>query len=82
MRALASPCRVAIVKHLGEKGEMTVKDICQCSVVNELSQSAVSQHLRTLLDCGIISRRLEHPKSFYSVQDWPLDRAKQLFTKL
>ncbi len=53
--ALADPTRRAILARLA-RGEATVKDLAQPF---EMSQPAISQHLKVLEDAGLIVSRVE-----------------------
>ena len=67
LHALAHPARLAILRMLA------CRDACCCKdVVAEvgLAQSTVSQHLRTLVEAGLVSYRPDRQSSRYS-----LDRA-------
>ncbi|GAA0485573.1 transcriptional regulator [Paractinoplanes deccanensis] len=51
--ALADPTRVAIVARLA-RGDATVKELTEPF---DLTQQAVSRHLKVLADAGLVSRR-------------------------
>jgi len=53
--ALADPTRRAILARLAE-GEATVNEL---AAPFEMSQSAISQHLKVLEDAGLIARRID-----------------------
>lgn len=53
--ALADPTRRAILARLA-RGEATVKQLAQPF---EMSQPAISQHLKVLEDAGLVTRRVE-----------------------
>jgi ArsR family transcriptional regulator, arsenate/arsenite/antimonite-responsive transcriptional repressor len=62
--ALAHPARLAILQHLA------CHDACCCKDVvarMELAQSTVSQHLKVLVEAGLVRFNAEHPRSRYSV---------------
>lgn len=63
--ALAHPVRLKILRHLGERDACCVKDIV-CRV--GLAQSTISQHLKVLVDAGLVSYRAERQKSRYSLE--------------
>jgi ArsR family transcriptional regulator len=69
IKALGHPARLAIVRALvgAPDGACRCRDIVRNL---PLAQSTVSQHLKVLLDAGIIRGEVEGPKSCY----W-LDRA-------
>ena len=62
-KALGDPSRLKILDFL-RKGER-----CACEIVPVVgfSQPTVSRHLKVLLDCGVLRRRKEGNKVFYSV---------------
>jgi DNA-binding transcriptional ArsR family regulator len=56
--AMADPTRRAILARLA-KGEATVTELAQPF---EMSQPAISQHLKVLEDAGLVTRRVEGTK--------------------
>jgi len=56
--ALADPTRRAILAHLAE-GEATVMELAEPF---EMTQPAISQHLKALEQAGLVSRRVEGSK--------------------
>lgn len=62
-RAVGDPSRLAILGHL-MIGEHRVRDL---TAHLGLAQSTVSEHLRCLLDCGLIQVRAEGRSSVYSL---------------
>jgi DNA-binding transcriptional ArsR family regulator len=62
--ALADPSRRAIFESL-TRGETSVTDI---TAHFRISQPAVSQHLATLKDAGLVNRRREGRRIFYRVE--------------
>lgn len=62
---LGEPARMKIVLSLME-GELCVYHICE---ITGAKQSATSQHLRKLKDCGIIKSRKEANQVLYSLSD-------------
>jgi DNA-binding transcriptional ArsR family regulator len=62
-QALADPSRRAILKAL-TRGEAAVKDL---TARFDISQPAVSQHLATLKDAGLVSGRREGRCVYYRV---------------
>ena len=64
MFALAHPVRLAIVRHLAEADACCNKD-----VVNRvgLAQSTVSQHLKILVDAGLVRYTPDRQRSRYSL---------------
>lgn len=65
-RVLGDPSRLAILRLLVARGELSVGEI-----VDDLtmSQANVSKHLRLLLDAGVVSRRRDGTSAFYAVVD-------------
>jgi DNA-binding transcriptional ArsR family regulator len=63
-RALADPSRRAIFKSL-MRGEAAVKDL---TARFDISQPAVSQHLASLLDAGLVNGRREGRSVYYRVE--------------
>ena len=63
-QALADPSRRAIFEEL-TRGEAAVKDL---TARFDISQPAVSQHLGTLRDAGLVSGRREGRCVFYRVE--------------
>ncbi len=67
MRALAHPVRLSILRILAEHG---ASDCC-CTDVTEslpLAQSTVSQHIKVLLDAGLIERKPRGTRNCYFVR--------------
>jgi len=64
-RALADPTRRAVYERLARADEITVVDLTQGSGV---TQGAVSQHLKTLKQAGLVTERPEGRKVYYRVQ--------------
>ncbi len=67
LRALAHPARLRILRILTQKG---VSDCC-CTDVTEclpLAQSTVSQHIKVLLDAGLIERKPRGTRNCYLVR--------------
>ena len=62
--ALADPSRRAIFKALA-RGEVAVKDL---TARFDISQPAVSQHLATLKEAGLVNARREGRRVYYRVQ--------------
>jgi ArsR family transcriptional regulator, arsenate/arsenite/antimonite-responsive transcriptional repressor len=62
--ALSHPARIAILKHLSANGCCCCKDVVQST---ELAQSTVSQHLKILVDAGLVRYSPDHQRSRYEV---------------
>ena len=63
-KAIAHPARIAILKLLAQKNE------CICGEIVEalpLAQSTVSQHLKELMNAGLIIGEMEGPRSCYCI---------------
>jgi DNA-binding transcriptional ArsR family regulator len=70
LAALSHPVRIRILRHL------CCNDACCCKDVVEqfdLAQSTVSQHLKVLVDAGLVRFRSERPRSCYCVDRDALD---------
>ena len=66
MRALGHPVRLEILRILARRAEnCCCNDITDCL---SLAQSTVSQHLKVLLDAGIIERRAQGTRNNYRVR--------------
>jgi DNA-binding transcriptional ArsR family regulator len=64
LAALSHPVRMKILRHLCRT------ETCCCKEVVEqfdLAQSTISQHLRILVDAGLVRFRSERPRSCYCV---------------
>ncbi len=62
--ALSNPTRIDILRHIARHGQCGCKDITE---VLPLAQSTVSQHLKVLIDAGIVVVEIVPPRSRYSV---------------
>ena len=63
-KALAHPARIAILKVLAQK------NACICGEIVEvlpLAQSTVSQHLKELVNAGLIDGTIDGPRSCYCI---------------
>jgi len=78
-KAIAHPARIAILKVLAQKEE------CICGQIVEvlpLAQSTVSQHLKALLEAGLIEGTIDGPRSCYCI-NWKLfEQFKNQFNSL
>lgn len=63
LKALANPVRLCLLEKLIDEGETSVSDITACM---EVTQSAVSQHLRRLKDMELVECRKEENRIYYS----------------
>ncbi len=62
MRALADPTRRAVFERLCQAEETTVAELTRASAV---TQGAISQHLKTLKQAGLVAERPEGRNVFY-----------------
>lgn len=62
-RAIADPTRRALLDQLRE-GEQAAGDIARCF---EATASAISQHLKILLEAGLIRRRRDGRRQLYAL---------------
>jgi DNA-binding transcriptional ArsR family regulator len=65
MRALADPTRRAMFERIVGAGEITVADLTRGSGV---TQGAVSQHLKSLRQAGLVAERPEGRHVFYRAE--------------
>ena len=68
--ALSHPVRIAILQHLSASGCCCCKDVVRST---ELAQSTVSQHLKVLVDAGLIRYTPERQRSRYEVDRTALE---------
>src|SRR5262249_41377076 len=64
LSALSHPARIAILRHLSTSGCCRCKDVVQ-SV--DLAQSTVSQHLKILVEAGLVRYRADRQRSRYEI---------------
>ena len=67
MRALGHPVRLSILRILAEQG----REDCCCTDVTQclpLAQSTVSQHIKVLLDAGLVERHAKGTRNCYSLR--------------
>lgn len=67
-RAIADPTRRAILDALAQ-GERSVNDIC---ALFDVTQSAISQHLKVLRDAGLVRAERDGRRVVYRVDAEPL----------
>jgi DNA-binding transcriptional ArsR family regulator len=80
MRALGHPVRLSILRILADRAA----DCC-CTDVTEclpLAQSTVSQHIKVLLDAGLVERHARGTRNCYSVNTAMLDHLGASFSGL
>ena len=78
-KALAHPARIAILK------ELACRQSCICGEIVEvlpLAQSTVSQHLKELLQAGLIQGTVDGVKSCYCINHDTVSRLKNLLDAL
>lgn len=67
MRALGHPVRLSILRILAERQQLD----CCCTDVTQslpLAQSTVSQHIKVLLDAGLVQRHAKGTRNCYSLR--------------
>ena len=75
MRVLADPTRRAVFEQIVEAGELTVGALTER---NEVSQPAISQHVRALKEAGLLGERRDgrlihyrcEPRGLSPLVDW------------
>jgi DNA-binding transcriptional ArsR family regulator len=70
LAALSHPVRISILHHLSRR------DTCCCKEVVDqfdLAQSTISQHLKILVDAGLVRFKSERPRSCYCLDREALD---------
>lgn len=75
-KALAHPARIAILKELARR------QTCICGEIVEvmpLAQSTVSQHLKELLNAGLIQGAVDGAKSCYCINEEAFRKLERLF---
>ena len=81
MRALGHPVRLSILRILAEKQQSE----CCCTDVTEclpLAQSTVSQHIKVLLDAGLVERSPRGTRNCYSLNSARLEALQGAFSGL
>ena len=81
MRALGHPVRLSILRILAEKAQ----NDCCCTDVTEclpLAQSTVSQHIKVLLDAGLVERSPKGTRNCYSLNSERLSALNGAFAGL
>lgn len=75
-KALSHPARIQILSILAKRNE------CICGEIVEilpLAQSTVSQHLKELLNAGLIKGTIDGPRSCYCIDVKGIEKASKLF---
>ncbi len=75
-KALAHPARIAILKELANRQSCVCGEIVE---VLPLAQSTVSQHLKELLNAGLIQGTIEGAKSCYCINGDSFMRFEKIF---
>lgn len=70
MRALADPTRRAVFERIVRADQITVAELTRGSGV---TQGAISQHLKSLKQAGLVTERPQGRNVFYSAQPKGLD---------
>jgi DNA-binding transcriptional ArsR family regulator len=70
MRALADPTRRGVFERIVDSEEITVVELTRSSNV---TQGAISQHLKTLKQAGLVAERPEGRNVYYRVQPGGLE---------
>ncbi|WP_423068681.1 ArsR/SmtB family transcription factor [Devosia sp. CN2-171] len=67
MRALGHPVRLSIMRIIAEQnaGDCCCTDVTQCL---PLAQSTVSQHIKVLLDAGLVERHAKGTRNCYKLR--------------
>ncbi|WP_280564925.1 metalloregulator ArsR/SmtB family transcription factor [Chromohalobacter sp. 48-RD10] len=68
LRVVANPSRAYILDMLESRGEMSVTDI---NAKLDLSQSALSQHLKPMREAGAVEIRRASQTIYYRIADHP-----------
>ncbi len=77
-RALADQNRLRIIFSLSGCRELNVRSICE---LLELNQPAVSHHLKTLLDAGLVLRRKNGKQNLYRLDSAKIESTFSQFGK-
>lgn len=78
-KALGHPARVAILRHLLQRGECLCGDLVG---ILPLAQSTVSQHLKVLKDAGLVRGTIEGPRVCYCADPAAVRRMQELASAL
>ncbi|MES2836066.1 MAG: metalloregulator ArsR/SmtB family transcription factor [Bacteroidota bacterium] len=76
-KAISHPARIAILRKLAEHGTCICGEIVE---VLPLAQSTVSQHLKELLNAGLIKGELDGAKSCYCINEENIARLSNFFS--
>ena len=75
-KAISHPARIAILKTISELNECICGEIVE---VLPLAQSTVSQHLRELVNAGLIKGTIDGPKSCYCINWETFEKFEMIF---
>lgn len=64
LAALSHPARLAILRYLSSEGRSCCKDVVKSS---DLAQSTVSQHLKVLVEAGLVRYQPDRQRSRYEI---------------
>lgn len=78
-KALAHPARIKIVEHLKSIDQCICGDIVS---IFPLSQSTVSQHLKSLREAGLIRGEIEGPRTCYCLDRHMMESFKKAVERL
>ena len=79
LAALSHPTRIEILKHLSGNRACCCKDVVQQL---DLAQSTVSQHLKVLVDAGLVSLSAKAQRSVYEIDAQALMQLSEAFAGL
>src|SRR5689334_14918501 len=79
LAALSHPARIAILKHLSAAGGCCCKDVVRST---HLAQSTVSQHLKVLVEAGLVRYTPDRQRSRYEVDGVALVGLSGAFAEL
>lgn len=78
-KALAHPTRIKIIEHLKTIDQCICGDIVS---LFSLSQSTISQHLKSLKEAGLILGEVEGPRTCYCINKDMLDTFKAAVARI
>ncbi len=78
-KAISHPARISILKILSKNGSSNCNDVVKQL---PLSQSTVSQHLKELKNCGLITGAIQGPSNIYSLNRTVLKKFEKEFKKM
>ena len=79
LAALSHPARIEILRHLAGHQACCCKDVVECL---DLAQSTVSQHLKVLVDAGLVRLTPDRQRSRYEVDRGALAALSGTVTRL